>query len=71
MLFGIQWSQVWNQLDILQEPTCRILDLRIPRALLMTCSHASLERAYESQTIHMSLGSVLDFVPFDLGMVTY
>ena len=37
----------------------------------MTCSHASLERAYELQTTHMSLESGLDFVLFDLGMVKY
>ena len=55
MLFGIRWSQGWNQPDILLELTFRILDLRIPRALLMTCSHASLERAHESRTTHMSL----------------
>ena len=52
-------------------PTFCSQDLRIPKALLMTCSHASLGRAHESKTIHMSRGSVLDFVLFDLGMVTY
>ena len=71
MLFWIRWSQGWNQPDILQEPTFRIQDLRIPKALLTTCSHASLERAHESKTTHMSLGSVPDFVLFDLGMVIY
>jgi hypothetical protein len=71
MLFGIRWSQGWNQPDILLELTFRILDLRIPRALLMTFSHASLERTDESQTTHMSLESGLDFVLFDLGMATY
>jgi hypothetical protein len=34
----------------------------------MTRSLASLERACEPQTTHMSLGSELDFVPFDLGI---
>ena len=37
----------------------------------MTCSLASLERAHGLQTTHMSLVPDLDFVPFDLNMVTY
>ena len=71
MLFETRRSQGWNQLGILQGRTFRIQGLRIPKALLMTCSRASPERAREPQTTHMFMGFVLDFGLFDLGMVTY
>jgi hypothetical protein len=71
MLFWIQYSQGPNRPDISQGLTFHIRDLQIPKAFLMTCSLASLERAREPQTTHMSLLSDLDFVLFDLDMATY
>ena len=71
MSFWILWLGVPSQPGILLEPTSHIQDLRIPKAFLTICSLASLERAHELQTTHMSRGFDLGFVLFVLGMVTY
>ena len=71
MLFWLQYLQGPNQPDISQGLTFRIQDLQIPKAFLMTCSLASLERDRGPQTTDMSLVSDLDFFLFDLDTVTY